>query len=71
MALPRMPLVGARLSFRQVIGVALVLGAYEEHPSTETWRTPKDCDRRYLAALTEWGYQLFDVEQLVTGEPGQ
>ena len=55
----------------QVIGLALVLGAYEEHTSTETWRTPKDCDRRYLAVLAEWGYQLSDVEQLVTGELGE
>ena len=25
----------------QVIGLALILGAYEEHTSTETWRTPR------------------------------
>jgi ParB family chromosome partitioning protein len=55
----------------QVIGLASILGAYEEHTSTETWRTPKDCDRRYLAALTDWGYQPSDVEQLVTGQPSQ
>ena len=32
---------------------------------------PKDCDRRYLAAVTEWGYQPSDVEQLVTGRPSE
>jgi ParB family chromosome partitioning protein len=50
----------------QVIGLALVLAAYEEHTSTESWRMPKDSDRRYLAALAGWGYQPSDVEKLVT-----
>jgi ParB family chromosome partitioning protein len=54
----------------QVIALALVLGAFEEHTTTETWRTPKDCDQRYLAALTRWGYQLSDVENLILGQPG-
>jgi ParB family chromosome partitioning protein len=35
----------------QVIALALILGAYEEHTSTETWRAPMDCDRCYLTAL--------------------
>ncbi len=54
-----------------VITLGLVLGAYEEHTSTETWRTPKDSDRRYLVALAQWGYQLSDVETLVVGQDSQ
>jgi ParB family chromosome partitioning protein len=49
----------------QVITLALILGAYEEHTSTDTWRTPKDSDRHYLTALTGWGYQPSDIENHV------
>jgi ParB family chromosome partitioning protein len=52
----------------QVIALAMVLGAYEEHTSTETWRSPHDCDQAYLNTLTRWGYQLSDIETLALGD---
>ena len=52
----------------QVLALAIVLGAYEDHTSTETWRSPTPQDRDYLAKLVEWGYQLSDIEAGVLGE---
>jgi hypothetical protein len=52
-----------------VIALAMVLGAYEEHTSTETWRNLHDCDQAYLNTLTRWGYQLSDIETLALGDP--
>ena len=52
----------------QVIALALVLGAYEDFTSTETWRNPTPQDRDYFHMLVEWGYQLSDIEASIMGE---
>ena len=51
----------------QVIALALVLGAYEDFTSVDTWRNPTPQDRDYLNQLVEWGYQPSDIEQSVIG----
>jgi hypothetical protein len=52
----------------QVIALAIVLGAYEDHMSVDTWRHPSDFDRTYLRTLVEWGYQLSEIEETVLSE---
>lgn len=54
----------------QVYLLALVLGAYEDAAGSHTWRHPVPAMRRYLTALETWGYELADVEKLVTASPG-
>lgn len=49
----------------QVLSLAVVLAAIEESLSRDTWRNPSAAAGRYLAFLTQHGYQLSDVEQLV------
>ena len=51
----------------QVIALALVLGAYEDFTSVDTWRNPTPQDRDYLNTLVEWGYQPSDIEGSVIG----
>lgn len=53
----------------QVVALALVLGAYEDHTGVQTWRHPGPAARRYLAALVEWGYEPSEVEEIVLAEP--
>jgi ParB family chromosome partitioning protein len=53
----------------QVLCLAVVLAAIEESLSRETWRNPSSAAVRYLAFLTQHGYQLSDVEQLVLPKP--
>jgi ParB family chromosome partitioning protein len=52
----------------QMIAVAIVLSAYEDHTSVETWRTPMPQNKTYFAKLVEFGYQLSDIEASVVGE---
>lgn len=60
-----------------VITLTMILGAYEDATSTDTWRlTGYSGDRkpaqRYLSALAAWGYELSPIEQSVAdGEPWQ
>jgi ParB family transcriptional regulator, chromosome partitioning protein len=51
----------------QVIALALVLSAYEDHTSVETWRRSTSEDREYLSRLIEWGYEPSDIEAGVLG----
>ncbi len=61
-----------------MIAVGLLVCDWETAISRETWRSPKERDRRYLTALIGWGYQPSDVERLIladttptdTGDPG-
>ena len=52
----------------QVIALALVLGAYEDFTSVDTWRNPTPQDRDYLNTLVEWGYELSEIEVTVLGD---
>ncbi len=57
----------ASASRAEVIGLALILGAYEGSTGVHIWRTPKSYAEiaRYLAALASWGYGLSDAEQAI------
>ncbi|OLM28618.1 Chromosome (plasmid) partitioning protein ParB [Pseudonocardia sp. Ae717_Ps2] len=48
-----------------MLALALVLAAYEDGTSRDSWRNPTPATRRYFAQLRDWGYALADVEQLV------
>jgi ParB family chromosome partitioning protein len=52
-----------------VIALGIVLAAYEDAWSTDTWRHPDTADARYLMFLMANGYTPSDVEQLVLGAP--
>jgi len=56
---------------RQVLmlALALLVCEWESTTSRNTWRSPKERDRRYLSALIGWGYKPSDVERLVLVEP--
>lgn len=54
----------------QRVALAIVLGACESITSKQTWRTPSSTDADYLTTLTAWGYNLSDVEKIVTGDDG-
>jgi ParB family transcriptional regulator, chromosome partitioning protein len=49
----------------QVIGLAVVLAAYEAQTGVHTWRNGAEMGRRYLTALAGWGYTLSEIEQYV------
>jgi ParB family chromosome partitioning protein len=52
-----------------VVALGIVLAAYEDAWSTDTWRRPGPADARYLMFLTANGYTPSAVEQLVLGAP--
>jgi len=51
-----------------MIAVGLLVCDWESTNSRETWRSPKERDRRYLTALIGWGYQPSDVERLILAD---
>lgn len=51
-----------------MLALALVLAAYEDGTTRDSWRNPTPATRRYFAQLRDWGYALADVEQLVLTE---
>ena len=46
--------------------LAAVIAAWEASTDVHTWRNPTAWDARILTALTGWGYQPSEVEQLLT-----
>jgi hypothetical protein len=48
-----------------VVALGIVLAAYEDTRSTDTWRRPSTADARYLMFLMTNGYTPAEVEQLV------
>jgi ParB family chromosome partitioning protein len=58
-------LAKANDSRAQVIALGLVLGSHEALLSVDSWRRPGFTDARYLAKLTEWGYEPSEIEQTV------
>ncbi|GAA1961897.1 hypothetical protein [Microbacterium deminutum] len=54
----------------QHVTLAIILGGIESSTSRDTWRRPSARDADYLARLAGWGYDLSNVEQLVTGKKG-
>lgn len=49
--------------------LAAVLTAWEASTSVSTWRNPGAWDRHIMQALTEWGYQPSEVEELLLPQP--
>jgi ParB family chromosome partitioning protein len=47
--------------------LATVLASWEASTGVHTWRHPAAWDARVMGAITGWGYQPSDVEQLLTG----
>ena len=62
------PLVTEAPTKSQHIILAVVLGGMESATSKETWRHPSAPMRDYFQHLSDWGYVLSEVEQLVLGE---
>jgi ParB family chromosome partitioning protein len=58
-------LAQASESRAQVIALGLILGAHESALTVDAWRRPGFTDARYLAKLTDWGYELSEIEQTV------
>ncbi|MGH1526455.1 ParB/RepB/Spo0J family partition protein [Leifsonia sp. L25] len=50
----------------QHVALAVVLGACESVTRKQTWRYPSSTDADYFTLLAGWGYNLSDVEQIVT-----
>ncbi|WP_433264938.1 ParB/RepB/Spo0J family partition protein [Actinosynnema sp. CS-041913] len=48
-----------------MISLAVLLAAFEASTGTETWRSPTEEQKRYFAALADWGVRLHWVERLV------
>lgn len=46
--------------------LAAVLASWEASTGVHTWRHPSAWDARVMGAITDWGYQPSDVEQLLT-----
>jgi ParB family chromosome partitioning protein len=46
--------------------LAAVLASWEASTGVHTWRHPSAWDPRVMGAITDWGYQPSDVEQLLT-----
>ena len=46
--------------------LAAVLASWEASTGVHTWRHPTAWDARVMGAITGWGYQPSDVEQLLT-----
>ena len=55
----------------QVVGLGLVLAAYEADTGTHSWRNPSPVTARYLQFLATHGYELAKVERLACGEVDQ
>lgn len=51
------------------VALAIVLGAIESSTSRDTWRNPTAVNRTYFAQLADWGYELSEVETILTTEP--
>lgn len=47
------------------LSLAVLLAAFEDGTSRDSWRRPSSADQRYFRRLRDWGYPLSDVEQLV------
>jgi ParB family chromosome partitioning protein len=62
-------LEGASDNRALVVAPGLVLAAYEDAWSTDTWRRPSPVDARYLMFLMTNGYNPSEVEQLILGAP--
>ena len=52
----------------QVLGLALVLAAYEDNLTPAAWRTVHPTTQRYLGFLSDTGYTLADVERRACGQ---
>ena len=50
----------------QVIALGVVLAAVEASLSRHSWRNPSSSDARYLTTLSAWGYELADIEHIIT-----
>lgn len=48
-----------------MVSLAVVLAAFEASTSVDTWRNPTREQKRYFAALADWGIRLHWVERLV------
>ncbi|MFI9811423.1 hypothetical protein [Saccharothrix variisporea] len=48
-----------------MISLAVVVAAFEASTSVDTWRNPTPEQKRYFAALADWGIRLHWVERLV------
>lgn len=48
------------------VAVAVIVGAFENTLSKDSWRRPNGTDAAYLAQIAEWGYPLSEVEQIIT-----
>ncbi|GAB2564156.1 ParB/RepB/Spo0J family partition protein [Leucobacter ruminantium] len=51
----------------RMVMLAMTIAAHEEATGTHTWRNPGTEMRDYFTALSEWGYPLSDVENIVIG----
>ncbi len=52
----------------QVIAFGLVLCAHDAATGVHSWRSQSESTKRYLTALSSWGYDLSDVESLIVGD---
>jgi ParB family transcriptional regulator, chromosome partitioning protein len=55
-----------------VMGLGIILGAYEETTGVHIWRSPRAHPEigRYFTALASWGYELAEIEQtVIDGKP--
>lgn len=50
----------------QHVALAVVLGGIEASMSRESWRSPDATAAAYLRQLVAWGYNLSEVEQIIT-----
>lgn len=66
---PLQPTKKATVNEAVMTQLAVVLGAYEQATSTETWRSPDEAMVRYFTQLNHWGHALSAVEKLVL-DPG-
>ena len=55
----------------QMIGLGLVLAAYEQGTGVWSWRAPSDSTAWYLRYLAAQGYELSEVERLACGEQSE
>lgn len=59
----------AAASRATMLALAVLLGAAEDATDRQTWRNPTSDHRAYFTALSQWGYPLSTVEQLVLTDP--
>jgi len=52
----------------QVLGLALVLAAYEDNLTPAAWRQVQPTTQRYLGLLSDTGYTLADIERRACGQ---